>query len=69
MQFIDLQYQQKRIHGKIMENISSVLKHGQYIMGPEIKELEKKLGGFAVTKTCRCLRIRYRCPSHGTDGL
>ncbi len=43
MQFIDLNYQQKLIHGKIMENITTVLTHGQYIMGPEIKALEKKL--------------------------
>ncbi len=38
MQFIDLKEQQKRIHGRIMENISTVLAHGQYILGPEIKE-------------------------------
>ena len=62
MQFIDLQYQQKRIHGKIMENISSVLKHGQYIMGPEIKELEKKLREFTGT------RHAIACAS-GTDAL
>jgi len=46
MQFIDLEYQQKRIHEKIMGNIKTVLSHGQYILGPEIRELEKKLASF-----------------------
>lgn len=62
MQFIDLNYQQKLIHGKIMENITTVLAHGQYIMGPEIRELEKKLGEFVGTKHA------VSCAS-GTDAL
>ena len=43
MQFIDLAAQQKCISDKINRNIQAVLSHGQYIMGPEIGELEKKL--------------------------
>jgi dTDP-4-amino-4,6-dideoxygalactose transaminase len=62
MQFIDLNYQQKLIHGKIMENITTVLAHGQYIMGPEIRALEKKLGEFVGTKHA------VSCAS-GTDAL
>lgn len=62
MQFIDLQYQQKRIYEKIMGNISAVLTHGQYILGPEIKELEKKLGSYVGTKHA------VSCAS-GTDAL
>ena len=62
MQFIDLNYQQKLIHGKIMENITTVLTHGQYIMGPEIKALEKKLSEFVGTKHA------ISCAS-GTDAL
>jgi UDP-2-acetamido-2-deoxy-ribo-hexuluronate aminotransferase len=62
MQFIDLQYQQKRIHTKIMGNISQVLAHGQYILGPEIAELERKLREY--------VRVKYAvsCAS-GTDAL
>jgi UDP-2-acetamido-2-deoxy-ribo-hexuluronate aminotransferase len=62
MQFIDLQYQQRLIHEKIMENINTVLAHGQYILGPEIKALEKKLSEFVGTKHA------ISCAS-GTDAL
>ncbi len=41
MQLIDLAAQQQRIREKIETNIQTVLNHGKYIMGPEIKELEK----------------------------
>ena len=62
MQFIDLAAQQKRIRKKIESRMLKVLDHGQYIMGPEVKELEEKLSAFIETKhaiTC----------SSGTDAL
>ena len=40
--FIDLKAQQNLIRNKIEERIKTVLDHGQYILGPEVKELEKK---------------------------
>jgi UDP-2-acetamido-2-deoxy-ribo-hexuluronate aminotransferase len=43
MEFIDLNTQQKRIKKSLDANIRDVLAHGNYIMGPEIKELENKL--------------------------
>jgi len=46
MQFIDLAAQQRRIRGAIETNLKKVLDHGQYILGPEIKELEEKLAAF-----------------------
>jgi UDP-2-acetamido-2-deoxy-ribo-hexuluronate aminotransferase len=46
MQFIDLATQQKRIRGQLDERIKKVLDHGQYILGPEIGELEKNLAAF-----------------------
>ena len=46
MDFIDLSTQQKIIKEKIEKRISDVLNHGQYIMGPEVFELEKKLRSF-----------------------
>jgi len=49
MQFIDLKAQQARIKDKIDQNIQNVLEHGKYIMGPEVKELEKKLADYAGT--------------------
>ncbi len=46
MQFIDLAAQQKRIRTQIEAGFKKVLDHGQYILGPEIGEIEKRLAGF-----------------------
>jgi UDP-2-acetamido-2-deoxy-ribo-hexuluronate aminotransferase len=46
MDFIGLTSQQKRLRGKIEANINIVLSHGQYIMGPEVKELEQALPAY-----------------------
>ncbi len=46
MQFIDLAAQQKRIRPQIEAGIKRILDHGQYIMGPEIGELEATLADF-----------------------
>jgi dTDP-4-amino-4,6-dideoxygalactose transaminase len=62
MQFIDLAFQQKRIRAQIEDGIRAVLDHGQYIMGPEIKQLEKKLAEFVGTQHA------ISCAS-GTDAL
>lgn len=62
MQFIDLAAQQQRIREKIDANINAVLKHGRYIMGPEVNELEKALGAFCG------VRHAVSCAS-GTDAL
>ncbi len=43
MQFIDLASQQARIRPEIERRILQVLDHGQYILGPEVRELEEKL--------------------------
>lgn len=48
--FIDLQAQRARIADKIEARISSVLTHGAYIMGPEVKELQVKLAEFGAAK-------------------
>ena len=42
-QFIDIGAQQKLIRSNIDNAIQRVLDHGQYIMGPEVKEFESKL--------------------------
>jgi len=60
--FIDLKTQQQVISASLKERIQRVLEHGQYIMGPEIKELEEKLASYVGVKhviTC----------SSGTDAL
>ena len=60
--FIDLKAQQKRIRNKIDKRIKTVLDHGQYILGPEVKELEKKLSIYTNSKYVLCC-------SSGTDAL
>jgi len=62
IQFIDLRAQQQRIREKVVKNITRVLEHGQYIMGPEIGELEKTLGEYVGA------RHAVSCAS-GTDAL
>lgn len=52
MQFIDLQAQQQRIRPQIDAAIKRVLDHGQYIMGPEVAELEGKLASYTGAKHC-----------------
>ena len=44
IEFIDLKAQQVRLKEKIEAGIQNVLTHGQYILGPEVKELEEKFG-------------------------
>ena len=62
MQFIDLIAQQNLIREKINLRVKKVLDHGQYVMGPEIDELEEKLADYVNTKHC------ISCSS-GTDAL
>jgi UDP-2-acetamido-2-deoxy-ribo-hexuluronate aminotransferase len=60
--FIDLKTQQDFIRPNLEVNIHRVLHHGQYIMGPEIKQLEEKLAEYVDTKHC------ITC-ANGTDAL
>ena len=39
--FLDLAAQQDRLRPKIEDGIARVLAHGQYILGPEVAELEE----------------------------
>ncbi len=62
MEFIDLAAQQKRIREDLESRMKKVLDHGQYIMGPEVKELESKLADYVGVKHA------IACAS-GTDAL
>jgi len=62
LNFIDLKTQQEKILPAIMESIQRVLAHGQYIMGPEVSELEERLADYVgVQHAISC--------SSGTDAL
>jgi UDP-2-acetamido-2-deoxy-ribo-hexuluronate aminotransferase len=60
--FIDLKTQYALIKDRVDAGIKRVLDHGQYIMGPEVAECEKRLAQFAGSK--HCLTV-----SSGTDAL
>lgn len=62
MQFIDLKKQYSIIEHDILNSIRNVLKHGQYIMGPEIAQLEEQLADFVGVK-------HAIVNSSGTDAL
>jgi len=52
MQFIDLKTQYAALKPEIDRRIQAVLDHGQYIMGPEVRELEERLEQFSGSKHC-----------------
>ncbi len=62
IEFIDLKIQQARIKDRIDAGIQRVLAHGQYILGPEVAELEERLAAFVGAKHC------ITC-ANGTDAL
>lgn len=62
MDFIDLKTQQKRIRESLDERIAAVLEHGQYILGPEVEQLENALAAFTGAGHC------ISC-ANGTDAL
>lgn len=62
IQFIDLKSQYHRIKNEIDKSILKVLDHGQYIMGPEIEQLESTLSKYVGVKYCISM-------SSGTDAL
>jgi len=50
--FIDLKTQYQRIEADVNARIKKVLEHGQYILGPEVGELEAKLADYVGSKHC-----------------
>lgn len=69
MQFIDLAAQQlqtladgRSLRETIDERIAGVLNHGQYILGPEVSELEQRLA--AYVGVAHCIAV-----ASGTDAL
>lgn len=62
IQFIDLQAQRRRLGPKLEKSIMAAVEGGQWVMGPQVTELEKQLSEFAGVKhTIAC--------ANGTDAL
>jgi UDP-2-acetamido-2-deoxy-ribo-hexuluronate aminotransferase len=62
MDFIDLKTQYQRVRATVNARIQAVLDHGQYILGPEVAELEKRLAEYVGVRHCVSA-------SSGTDTL
>jgi UDP-2-acetamido-2-deoxy-ribo-hexuluronate aminotransferase len=62
MEFIDLKSQYQRLKSEIDAGIQRVLEHGQYILGPEVAELEDKLAVYTGARHCITV-------ANGTDAL
>ena len=62
IEFVDLKAQRDRIRSELDAAIARVLDHGQFIMGPEVAELERQLAAFTGA------RHAITCAS-GTDAL
>ncbi|GAN79702.1 DegT/DnrJ/EryC1/StrS family aminotransferase [Acidocella aminolytica] len=60
--FLDLKAQQARLGPGLKARLDAVLAHGQYILGPEVRELEAKLADFCGAAHCVSV-------SSGTDAL
>ena len=52
MEFTDLKAQYRVLKREIDARIQRVLDHGQYILGPEVSELEEKLAAWTGAKHC-----------------
>ena len=52
LEFIDLKSQYAALKERIAERMQRVLDHGQYIMGPEVAELEARLAAYTGAKHC-----------------
>ena len=62
IQFIDLQAQRRRLGDKLERSIMDAVRGGQWVMGPQVRELEKRLSEFVGVKhTIAC--------ANGTDAL
>lgn len=62
MEFVDLKSQYAAARERIDARIHAVLDHGQYIMGPEVAELETQLAAFTGARHCITV-------SSGTEAL
>ena len=60
--FIDLRSQYVALEVEVKARINAVLEHGQYIMGPEVVELETALANYVESKYCITV-------GSGTDAL
>jgi UDP-2-acetamido-2-deoxy-ribo-hexuluronate aminotransferase len=62
IEFIDLKAQLRSIRAPVNERIQKVLDHGQFILGPEVGEMEQRLAAYTGAEHCVSV-------GSGTDAL
>ena len=60
MPFVDLKAQYAVLRESIHARMQKVLDHGQFIMGPEVAELEQKLSAYTGSRHCITCSVRCR---------
>ena len=60
--FLDLKAQQARLAGRVQARVDAVLAHCQFVLGPEVAELERRLAAYCGA--AHCVGV-----SSGTDAL
>jgi dTDP-4-amino-4,6-dideoxygalactose transaminase len=62
VRFLDLLAQRRRLEPGLSDRLAAVLAHGQFVLGPEVTQLEASLAGFCGARHCVAV-------SSGTDAL
>jgi len=52
IRFVNLEFKNKLFKKKIQNRFNKILEHGQFILGPEVFEMEKKVARFCKRKFC-----------------
>tara|TARA_B100000989_G_scaffold298989_1_gene291710 strand:- start:5119 stop:6213 length:1095 start_codon:yes stop_codon:yes gene_type:complete len=52
IRFVNLEFKENSLKKNILARFSKILKHGQFILGPEVNEFENKISKFTRRKYC-----------------
>mgnify|MGYP001247785109 CR=1 FL=1 len=52
VRFVNLEFNDPKFKKNIQKRFNKILNHGQFILGPEVKEMEKKIAKFCNRKYC-----------------
>ncbi len=52
VRFVNLEFNKNQLRKNIIKRFEKILKHGQFILGPEVHDLEKKISKYCGRKYC-----------------
>ena len=52
VRFVNLQFKNKKFKKNILKRFNNILNHGQFILGPEVEEMEKEIAKYCKRKFC-----------------